>query len=229
MNNTGFDRYWENAYSKGKMLNKYPFDLVVSIVFRCFGNVSNREEIRILDLGCGAGNHSWFFSREGFSVVGIDASESAIKYLKERLESEGLSADLHVLEFHDIDKIKGEFDFILDRQSLSMTDFDTVNSTIKKIPAMLKPNGLFLSFFYNKAHPAFVKYGGTSINGTTFYDIPGIGFSGAKLVSLLDAKTHSELFSEFNILECYEHYINPIIENNKGSGISEFVTLATKS
>ena len=127
MKNTGFDNFWENSYSQGKQLNKYPFDLVVSIVFQYFGDVCNRKDVRILDLGCGAGNHSWFFSREGFDVVGIDGSKSAIKYISERLKSEGLSADFHVMEFDDVDKLKGKFDLVLDRQSLSMTDFDTVS------------------------------------------------------------------------------------------------------
>ena len=60
------------------------------------------------------------------------------------------------------------------------------------------------------------------------YYISSNGFSDSNIVTLLDANTHAELFSIFNIIECYEHYINPIIKNNKTSGISEYITIAKK-
>lgn len=85
MSERHFDVSWEDLYSKGRMLNRYPHDRVVSIAFKYFGSVKNRANVRILDLGCGAGNNSWFFAREGFDVTGIDASETAIKFARKGL------------------------------------------------------------------------------------------------------------------------------------------------
>ena len=34
-----FDDSWENIYLKEKMLNRYPYSLVVSSIFRYFGDV----------------------------------------------------------------------------------------------------------------------------------------------------------------------------------------------
>ncbi len=39
---------------------------------------------RLLDAGCGSGEHAWLFGRRGFDVVGLDRSESMIRAAKER-------------------------------------------------------------------------------------------------------------------------------------------------
>ena len=60
----------ENIYSEGKTLNKYPYDILVSIVARKYFSVENRKEVKLLDLVCGAGNNSKFLAEEGFSFLG---------------------------------------------------------------------------------------------------------------------------------------------------------------
>jgi 2-polyprenyl-3-methyl-5-hydroxy-6-metoxy-1,4-benzoquinol methylase len=229
----GFDNKWEESYADGNMLNIYPFDILVSLVYKYFKGVKNKKNIRVLDLGCGAGNNSWFLSREGFNVVGIDASSTAINFAQERFKTEGLSGDFRLMNFDDIDIIKGEFDLVIDRESLSMTEFNTVKNVTEKIQSILKPNGLFMSFFYNKDSPDFFNYGGDSDDGKTYTNIDKGSFSGSNTVSFLDKETHSSLFSKFEIIEVYNHSINPLrnmsISNSYPNGISEFITVARKS
>ena len=75
-----FDNQWENQiYKKGKQINSYPFDEVVSDVNRMFRDL-NVSNFKALDLGCGTGNNSKFLLDYGFgNVIGIDGSKSAIK------------------------------------------------------------------------------------------------------------------------------------------------------
>ncbi len=47
---------WEQNYRKGRY-NKWPFDIIVSFIIRYYGN-TERKKIKILDLGCGGGNHT---------------------------------------------------------------------------------------------------------------------------------------------------------------------------
>ncbi|MCS6243447.1 MAG: hypothetical protein H2172_06260 [Opitutus sp.] len=57
MNTAPIDPAWEDAiYSQGRHLNRYPFDAVVSFVYRYRPTGRAPQEIRILEVGCGAGN-----------------------------------------------------------------------------------------------------------------------------------------------------------------------------
>ncbi|MGD9321799.1 MAG: class I SAM-dependent methyltransferase [Desulfobacteraceae bacterium] len=54
---------------------------------------------RVLDIGCGAGNHLLFFSKQGLDITGIDASPYMISMARERLGSRcalkrGMAEDL---------------------------------------------------------------------------------------------------------------------------------------
>lgn len=49
---------------------------------------------KILDLGCGTGRHSVFFTKRGFDVYGIDIAEEGIRMTKEWLKKEGLRSKL---------------------------------------------------------------------------------------------------------------------------------------
>lgn len=84
------NNFWENEYSKGSMLNKYPFNYLVQIVFKYFGSIQKRSDINILEIGCGSGNNLHFLASEGFTVEGFDLSESAIDFAINRFKKDGL-------------------------------------------------------------------------------------------------------------------------------------------
>ncbi len=48
----------------------------------------------ILELGCGQGRDSLFFAREGYSVIAVDASKTAIGQMKERVAAAGLGSKI---------------------------------------------------------------------------------------------------------------------------------------
>ena len=50
---------WEKRYSREEVLNRYPFNQIVSFVFRNYGKC-DRSKTKILDYGCGGGNHALF-------------------------------------------------------------------------------------------------------------------------------------------------------------------------
>ena len=72
---------WENnIYSQGKHINRDPYGELVSFFYNslCFIKNNDRSrKLRVLELGCRAGNNLWFFAENGFEVHGIDASETA--------------------------------------------------------------------------------------------------------------------------------------------------------
>jgi hypothetical protein len=50
------DQIWEERYKSRKGIAYWPFDLIVSFVFRFFGKADDRKNIRVLDYGCGREN-----------------------------------------------------------------------------------------------------------------------------------------------------------------------------
>jgi ubiquinone/menaquinone biosynthesis C-methylase UbiE len=86
---------WEDLHSKERFQPKYPSDHVVRFVFANFSrNLNERKRIKILDLGCGAGCHTVFLVKEGFSVYATDISEPGLKVTKKRLKENSLKAVL---------------------------------------------------------------------------------------------------------------------------------------
>src|SRR6478752_606793 len=111
---------WEKEiYGKGNHFNKYPFDNVVSFIYGNYPKDKKRETIKILEVGCGAGNNLWFASREGFNVTGIDGSTSAIDFAKERFLQEGLQGNFMVGDFTKLTFEDCEFDLLIDRGSIT--------------------------------------------------------------------------------------------------------------
>src|SRR5690349_11778017 len=93
-----WDPIWETVF-KSQEWGKYPPEQVIRFVARNFYAARDRKSVRILDLGCGTGACAWYMAREGFSVSGIDGSETAVRTAMLRLSEENLSADLRVGDY----------------------------------------------------------------------------------------------------------------------------------
>ena len=89
------DPVWEKKYSSNSDINRYPWDTIVSWIWRNIGN-AKPSDLNVLEVGCGTGNNLWFAAREGFNVYGIDGSESAINYARNRFSDEGLIGEFIV-------------------------------------------------------------------------------------------------------------------------------------
>lgn len=101
----------------------------------------------ILDLACGSGRHSIYLAGQGYSVTGVDLSESSIlRAMSHR--SENLSfvrADMRTF------KLNKEFDLILNLfTSFGYFDRQEENhQVVQRIASHLKPQGLFVLDFLN--------------------------------------------------------------------------------
>jgi hypothetical protein len=59
------DPVWEELRAQGRNICHYPFDVVVSFLFRWGTKSRPRSKTKVLEVGCGAGNNLWFAAREG--------------------------------------------------------------------------------------------------------------------------------------------------------------------
>jgi SAM-dependent methyltransferase len=101
---------------------------------------------RILDVGCGAGRHTFYFAGKGFEVYGFDEDEDAIENSKRILRKEGLKADLRVWDMLTPLPYQDEFfDAALAVRVIHHTNISNVTKIVHELDRVLKPAGfLFL-------------------------------------------------------------------------------------
>ena len=198
----GFDDKWDSeVYRKSLQINRYPFDSVVSAVFRCFGSVTKRSDIRILELGCGTANNISFLAQEGFSAVGIDGSEYAIKTGLRILEEKQLSAELICQDFTKLTNFEDQsFDMVIDRGSITHNRRTDIESTISEVHRILKKDGIFLSHMFS-AKSTEMQFG-ESLGDGSYHNISGGFYSGYPMVFFFATEEDvAELFeSKFTLL-----------------------------
>jgi SAM-dependent methyltransferase len=144
---------WESGiYAQGRHLNRYPYDSVVTFVYRHAPPGKPHRETRILEVGCGAGNNLWFAAREGFAVSGIDSSPTAIRYAQHRFQEEGLAGDLRTGDFGQLPFENNTFDMVIDRAALTYVGIAGARKAVAEIHRVSKIGAKFHSNVYSDRH-----------------------------------------------------------------------------
>ena len=126
---------FETNYKKEKCFwGSKPHKIVQDIIkFKQAGEV--------LDLGVGEGRDALFLAKKGFTVTGIDISETGIKKFEQlakeaKLKVKGIVADIFDFKF------KQKYDIIISIVTLHFLDVEQVKNIIKNIKQNTKSNGL---------------------------------------------------------------------------------------
>ncbi|NLS95783.1 MAG: class I SAM-dependent methyltransferase [Planctomycetaceae bacterium] len=77
---------WESAYRGNRLLDRFN-DVLMDRLLRY---LDQPKGARILDAGCGIGDHTLRFARRGFHCTGVDISEPMLDRARERARVEGL-------------------------------------------------------------------------------------------------------------------------------------------
>jgi 2-polyprenyl-3-methyl-5-hydroxy-6-metoxy-1,4-benzoquinol methylase len=138
------------------------------------------KTIKILDVGCGTGRHSIELSKRGYSVTGIDLSESQLKRAKEKASAQSLKINF---QKHDarIPHFSNLFDLVimLCEGGFPLMETDEMNYQILQNAATaLKSNGKLIFTTLNGLFPLFhsvkdflaaeTKDGGATYKDNTF-------------------------------------------------------------
>jgi SAM-dependent methyltransferase len=209
------DPFWEQEiYSQGHHLNRYPFDGVVSFVFRWRPRTKPVADTRIVEVGCGVGNNLWFAAREGFQVAGIDCSASAIAQARARFEREGLGGELVVGNFGELPWADSSFDLAIDRGSLVCASPALQRQSVNEVWRVLKPGGLFFSNGYSDRHTS--AHSGVKLPDGRIGQITGGSLMGAGSLTFCSRADIDELFGKsWEIITC-EHL--ELVETAKEGG-----------
>jgi len=119
--------------------------------------INYNKAARILDIGCGTGRHAIELTKRGYSVVGVDLSDSQLKRAREKTSAQKLSI---VFEKHDARKLSfvNEFDLVimLCEGAFPLMETDEMNFQIlKNASNALKPKGKLIFTTLNGLFPLF--------------------------------------------------------------------------
>jgi SAM-dependent methyltransferase len=109
---------------------------------------SGRHGKSLLDIGCGTGNHDFWFLKKGYQVTGIDRSPAMIDVARDKMHL------LPQAEFYVADAnrfvLKKKFDVAVSLFHVMsyLTTNDMVISSLKNIHRHLKAGGLFIFDFW---------------------------------------------------------------------------------
>lgn len=103
--------------------------------------IDRDKSLKVLDIGCGTGRHSIELTKRGYSVTGIDLSESQLKRAREKAKEQGLAIDFQKHDARDL-PFKGEFDLaiMLCEGGFSLMETDEMNYEILKNAAKTLKN-----------------------------------------------------------------------------------------
>ena len=194
---------WQKIYAAGEQLNRYPYDFVVSNYFHQLGARGGKPP-RVLDLGCGAGNHSLFCAENGSQVVAVDYSTAALDVVMSRAESRGLadSVQTATVDFDNFtldDALIGEgFDLVIDRLSVTHAPRNSAAQVYNRVYDILNENGALLSNVFSMGH-SHKDYGRYDSEKDVWVDFSAGIFEGLLSASFYDEQQVKALFERYQL------------------------------
>lgn len=137
-----WDPVWEDVFRR-QAWGKYPGEDLIRFVARNFYGVPDRRSVKLLEVGCGPGANLWFMAREGFSVYGVDGSQTAINQARERLDAEcpGWKGQLWCCDMATIPVSDNYFDAVIDNEAVYCNDYDTSKRIYQEMARATRSQG----------------------------------------------------------------------------------------
>ena len=188
---------WNILHKKERFQPIYPSEHVVRFVFTQFPrNLKERNNLHILDLGCGAGRHTVFLAREGFQTYATDISEEGVKVTEKRLKDEKLQAILKKTNMEKQPFPDNFFDGIISFGVFYYNNLEGYQRAILESYRILKKNGVALIFTRTTDDYRCGK--GDKIDKNTFVlDIEETNEKGM-VMHFLDRAEINEIFNKFS-------------------------------
>lgn len=99
---------------------------------------------KVLEIGCGEGNLSRIFAKNGYSVTGVDISEVAINWAKEKIKNSSLDINYFQSDFSSKDiNINDSFDLIIDGNCFHCIHRENRLIFLENVKKLLKEKGVF--------------------------------------------------------------------------------------
>lgn len=202
----GFSKEWENVYNSNRHWSVWPWSDLVSYVYR-YTDIARRSNVKVLELGCGAGANIPLFLELNADYFAIDDSKSIIKFLKEKFSK--CASHLKTGDFTKEIPFCENFEVVVDRSSLTTNTTQDIKAAITLIKEHMATGGVFLGFdWFSVKHDDFAIGEPVSNDIYTKYmgEVNG-QFNGLGNIHFSDEAHLIELFSDFEILVMEEKVV----------------------
>ena len=191
----GFSKEWDSVYKSGNQLSIWPWTKLVSLVYRHVKPVPN---MKVLELGCGAGANIRFFQALNVDYYAIEGSQSMVKKLQKEYDSKNVHIEqgdfTKDLMFEEVQ----EFDLIIDRSSLTHNATNDIENTLRMISKRLTSDGLFIGVDWHSDKQTEYLANGEMVDSYTKIFTDGY-YRGLGKVHFSNEKHLRGLLSDFNI------------------------------
>lgn len=207
---------WDMIYTAGEQLNRYPYDFIVSNFYRYRNRFGSK--INILDLGCGAGNHSLFFAENGAMVTAVDYSRAVLKVLEQRAIAEGLDEfiDVALVDFEDFEMpTTKKFDIVIDRLSVSHVARGFAKEVYSVVNEHMNPGAILMCNLFSIEH-AHKDYGVYDHERSIWHSFHKGLFKNLKTACFYGYDDVKQLFCNYEIESlCLESETDLLDNNNR--------------
>ncbi len=227
---------WDDVYKKEFRATWYPMNGMVRFTARYLKRRMGidlydvKKDIKkILDVGCGNGNHVVFFVEQGFDVYGIDISKEAIEIANAWLFKEGLKADLRVGDIVKLPFDDGYFDVVISHGVLDHIPFSKAKKAMEEIKRVCVPKGYIYITLRSTEDSECGR--GEKVDKNTF--VLQEGYEKGIIQHYFDLEEIKELFKGFNVfdIELYEEKFPAVYSVDKSflqssKGIKKYIDLS---
>ena len=108
---------------------------------------------RVLDAGCGTGEHVLLAAAHGAAAMGVDLSAVAIEKARGKAAERGLTARFEAADALHLDRLGETFDTVLDSGLFHVFDDADRARYVRSLAAVLEPGGTYYMMCFSDSQP----------------------------------------------------------------------------
>jgi cyclopropane fatty-acyl-phospholipid synthase-like methyltransferase len=108
---------------------------------------------RVLDVGCGTGEHALMAAGFGLEAVGVDSAASAIAMAEQKAQARGLAAKFLVWDALSLKSLGEEFDTVLDCGLFHVFSDEERPPFVENLAAVVRPGGRYFMLCFSEHEP----------------------------------------------------------------------------
>ena len=108
---------------------------------------------RVLDVGCGTGEHALMAAELGLDATGVDMATSAIEAAKRKARDRGLSARFLVWDAFELAALDEQFDTVLDSGLFHVFQNDDRPTFVDNLRAVIPTGGRYFMLCFSELQP----------------------------------------------------------------------------